>query len=200
MNLIGHTLPSALPRSSFGVLVAMMALTQAGAAQACWQEAAERYNVNAYVLQAIAKCESNLNPQAMNRSHVERTGTYDIGLMQINSSNLPGLKAYGIGEKELLDACTNIQVGAWILAQKVRRYGNTWEAVGAYNASCSKLKGAACTTARNRYASCVYSRLPDELKATNREVDSPTQATTQSGQRVAQAEVAQELIAVRVAQ
>src|SRR6186713_2962833 len=96
---------------------------------ACWQEAAERYNINPHVLHAIAKCESSLNPLAMNRSHTERTGTYDIGLMQINSSNLRALKAYGIGETELLDACTSINVGAWILAQKMQRHGNNWEAV-----------------------------------------------------------------------
>ncbi len=134
------------------------------ASLACWQEAAERYNINPHVLHAIAQCESSLNPQAMNRSHTERTGTYDIGLMQINSSNLPALKAYGIGESELLDACTSINVGAWILAQKMQRHGNNWEAVGAYNAACTQLKGEACTAARNRYARCVYRHLPRELK------------------------------------
>jgi hypothetical protein len=139
-------------------------LLAAGSAWGCWQEAAERYNVNPHVLHAIAKCESSLNPKAMNRSHIERTGTYDIGLMQINSSNLRGLRQHGIGEAELLDACTSINVGAWILAQKIQRHGHTWEAVGAYNAACTQLKGEACTAARTRYARCVYRNLPPELK------------------------------------
>lgn len=151
------------PRIVCALLVAVLG-TVCSTARACWQQAAERYNINPHVLMAIAKCESSMNPAAMNRSHYERTGTYDIGLMQINSSNLRSLSAMGIGERELLDACTNINVGAWILAQKVQRFGNSWEAVGAYNAACSQLKGEACSAARNKYARCVYKNLPPELK------------------------------------
>jgi hypothetical protein len=147
-------------------------LLATGPAWGCWQEAAERYNVNPHVLHAIAKCESSLNPKAMNRSHFERTGTYDIGLMQINSSNLRGLRDLGIGEAELLDACTSINVGAWILAQKIQRHGHSWEAVGAYNAACTQLKGEACTAARMRYARCVYRNLPPELKGGEARVES----------------------------
>jgi hypothetical protein len=160
-----HTSISRRLRDGVALLSCMAGLLAASPARAsCWQEAAERYNVNPHVLHAIAKCESSLNPKAMNRSHIERTGTYDIGLMQINSSNLRGLRAHGIGEAELLDACTSINVGAWILAQKIQRHGHNWEAVGAYNAACTQLKGEACTAARNRYARCVYRNLPPELK------------------------------------
>lgn len=100
-------------------------------AHACWEEAATWYRVNPYLLYAIAKTESGLNPSAINRN---KNGSYDIGLMQINSSWLPTLRKYGVEEKDLYDACTSIQVGAWILAQNMQRMGVTWEAVGAYNA------------------------------------------------------------------
>lgn len=139
--------------------VAALAFEWSCSVLACWDEAAQRYHINPRLLYAIAKCESDIRPEAVNRSHRARTGTYDIGLMQINSSHLQQLSAYGIGEQQLHDACTNIQVGAWILADKIHRHGLSWDAVGAYNAACTELKGNDCLAARSRYAWCVYRNL-----------------------------------------
>ena len=114
-------------RPTASVLVAL-ALLAAGPAHACWEEAAARYGVSSDLLVAIARTESNLDPAAIGRN---RNGSRDIGLMQINSAWLPTLAPHGIGEQELFEPCTNIQVGAWILAGNVQRLGYTWDAVGA---------------------------------------------------------------------
>src|SRR5437016_5685083 len=96
-------------------------------ARACWEQAALRYGVSPHLLYAIARVESNLNPLAVNTSNLASSGSYDIGLMQINSSHLRTLKRYGINEPDLQTPCTNITVGAWILSQNFSHYGNTWE-------------------------------------------------------------------------
>jgi soluble lytic murein transglycosylase-like protein len=142
------------------VLAALSGIAASNATYACWDEAERMYGVSSELLYAVARAESDLNPRAMNMSHKQRTGTYDIGLMQINSGHLPRLAKHGIGEKDLLEPCTNIKVGAWLLSGYFARHGVSWEAVGAYNAACSTLKGVACTEARSKYAWRVYKRLP----------------------------------------
>ncbi|NTV71037.1 MAG: lytic transglycosylase domain-containing protein [Azonexaceae bacterium] len=141
-------------------------------ALACWGEAGQRYGVSADLLYAIARVESNLNPKAVNRSHAQRTGSYDIGLMQINSRHLSVLSRHGIQESDLFDPCTNIQIGAWLLSDLFSRRGATWDAVGAYNAACTQLKGEACAKARAQYAWRVYRQLP--AQRSRQFVDAPS--------------------------
>ena len=129
---------------------------------ACWSDAERLYGVPSHLLYAVARAESDLQPGAVNLTHRDRTGTYDIGLMQINSSHLPKLATLGISESDLLEPCTNIKVGAWLLAESFARRGLSWDAVGAYNAACTQLKGDVCAAARSRYAWRVYRRLPVE--------------------------------------
>jgi len=100
--------------------------------QACFARAEEVYGVPAWLLWGVAKVESGFNPRALNTKNAN--GTWDIGLMQINSRWLPVLSRYGIRAEDLWDICTNIMVGAWVMAQNIHRMGWRWEAIGAYNA------------------------------------------------------------------
>ncbi len=102
----------------------------------CWQTAGERYRIDPWLLYSIAKKESSLRPGAIG---VNKDGTEDLGLMQINSQHLPVLRQYGITRATLLnDSCMNIMVGAWILSSNLYRHGNNTFALGAYNAGTKR--------------------------------------------------------------
>lgn len=109
----------------------------------CFEQAACRYNIAPEILYAIAKVESKFDTHAVNWN---KDGSYDYGIMQINSGwhKVLGADAWS----KLGDPCYNVNVGAWILARCIKRYGYNWEAVGCYNAS-SKNK-------RNEYAYKVW--------------------------------------------
>ena len=112
----------------------------------CFEEAGAEYGINPQILRAIAKVESNFNPAAIN---MNSNGTYDVGLMQINSS-----WAATIGKdrwKALGDACYNTKTGAWILSMCMNKYGYTWKAIGCYN---SQTPGK-----RDRYSKMVFEQL-----------------------------------------
>jgi soluble lytic murein transglycosylase-like protein len=117
-------------------LVLLFVLIGQSAHANCWNKASEYYHVDPWLLLAIAKVESGMNPYAIGKN---RDGSYDVGLMQINSSHFDELKLMGIDEQRLLsEPCTSIMVGASILSKMIRVYGNNWEAVGAYNAGLKK--------------------------------------------------------------
>ncbi len=137
-------------------IAAFLALAPAAHAGFCFKEAADLYAIPENVLRAIAKQESNFRSDAINRN---KDGSTDIGVMQINSSWLGDLAAYGIGEKELREPCTNIKVGAWILSKNTQALGWNWNAIGAYNVGCKKLSKEECAARRNSYAWKIHQAL-----------------------------------------
>ena len=112
----------------------------------CFEEAGAQYGINPQILRAIAKVESNFNPAAINRN---TNGTYDFGLMQINSIWAPTIGKEGWNN--LGDACYNAKTGAWILAMCMSKYGYTWKAIGCYNSQTPEK--------RDRYSKRVFDQL-----------------------------------------
>jgi soluble lytic murein transglycosylase-like protein len=119
-------------------------LASNGARADCFDEAARYQKVNPLILRAIAWQESHNTPDAL---HKNDNGSTDYGLMQINSIHLPALAQYGISKQALMEPCKNVYIAAWHLRQKMNKYGNTWQAVGAYHSETPAL--------RDRYASQI---------------------------------------------
>lgn len=100
----------------------------------CVDEAAQRFGHDPKLLSALVQIESGGKCIAIHPV-MNANKTYDIGCLGINSAWLPLLqKKFGFTESDLYEPCNNIHVGAWVLAKNIRLYGNTWRAVGAYNA------------------------------------------------------------------
>ncbi len=103
----------------------------------CWDQAGAYHNIDPWLLYAIASVESNFNPVAHNKAN--RNGTFDFGMMQINSVHFPELRKYGIPFEILADRCGSTYVGAWILSRAFKQCGRNWKAVAAYNTgSCNR--------------------------------------------------------------
>lgn len=135
-----------------GLLIAGTALCSIARAD-CLDEAAAFHRVSSTLVRGIAQVESGMRSWVTNTN---TNGSEDIGLMQINSVHLPRLAKFGITRQSLFDPCTNAYVGTWILADCLSRYGETWTAVGCYNAGSPDK--------RLRYANRVYQKLQSTSK------------------------------------
>ncbi|EMV3302136.1 transglycosylase SLT domain-containing protein, partial [Salmonella enterica] len=103
-------------------------------------------------LRAISWKESRYRVNAIGINPV--TG-YGSGLMQVDSQHFNELARYGIKPEHLTtDPCMNIYTGAYYLAIAFKKWGVSWEAVGAYNAGFRKTERQ--NQRRLAYASDVY--------------------------------------------
>jgi soluble lytic murein transglycosylase-like protein len=114
----------------------------------CFAQAGAYQGVNPMILRAIAWFESKGDPGAVHRN---ADGSIDVGQAQINSIHFGELRRYGVPPGALKDACVNTYVAAWMLKQKMIRYGNTWRAVGAFHSETPRL--------RDEYARSIHAVL-----------------------------------------
>ena len=101
-------------------------------AEKCIIPAATYHSVNYYLLRALLKVESGLNPGAVNRNS---NGSIDVGLGQHNSIHFGELAKFGLAPQHLLDACVSTYVAAWELKKSIDRFGNTWEGIAHYHSA-----------------------------------------------------------------
>ena len=85
------------------------------------------------------------------RTALARGESVDVGLMQINSYWIHKLR---LSPDIVLDPFVNLTVGAWILAQELKRYGNNWKGVGSYHTPASRNPVRA-----KKYAERVYKKM-----------------------------------------
>lgn len=111
--------------------LALALLSPALATARCFDEAARYHHVNPWILRAIAAQESGFNPNAVHP--VNANGTRDHGMAGINDVHLLELARYGITAADLRDSCKSIFIAGWHLRRMTNKFGNTWEAVGAYH-------------------------------------------------------------------
>ncbi|PLX82393.1 MAG: murein transglycosylase [Desulfuromonas sp.] len=143
-----------------GLLFLLTVLLPARGEAFCFEEAGEMYDVPPGLLWAIAKVESGFDPLAV---CVNRNGSVDFGVMQINSCWEGQIDPQTWDNLE--DPCTNVKVGARILAECIDRLGYTWEGIGCYN--------AISTDKRAAYARKVLDVVQQMRQQTARQNDQP---------------------------
>lgn len=93
-----------------------------------FEEAARTYGLSSKLLKAVAKAESNFNPNAVSKAGA-------VGVMQL----MPGT-AKSLGVTDSYDARQNIMGGAKYLKQNLEKFGDVSLALAAYNAGPGSVK------------------------------------------------------------
>lgn len=102
---------------------------------ACLSVAAQNYAIPPQVLLSILHVEGGKVGQQVRNTN----GTYDLGPMQINTLwTKPLSREWGVSRataKRLIrdDACTNINVAAWIFRKNWNEAGSLYKAIAWYN-------------------------------------------------------------------
>ncbi|GAC1632180.1 MAG: hypothetical protein NVS9B10_26360 [Nevskia sp.] len=144
-------------------VVTVICATQNSVERICLSRMAARFGVPQALLAAVREQEGG----RVGGWNANADGSFDYGIMQINSRWLPQLELQGYSAKVLTyDACASIAAGAWILSNALADAGvwrkdaadphAYWRAVGRYHSRTPSLNRA--------YAEGVWARY-SRLKA-----------------------------------
>lgn len=103
----------------------------------CFDDAAQYHHVNPWILRAIAAQETGFRPNTVARNS---NNTVDLGMFGVNSVHLAELAQYGVSRSDLMDECKAAFVAGWHLGKQVRKFGNSWLAVGAYHSTTPRYR------------------------------------------------------------
>jgi soluble lytic murein transglycosylase-like protein len=114
------------------VIIFISLLSFASPYEGYFEGAAKTFGIESALLKRIAMIESSMNPRALN---LNKNGTYDLGLMQINTIHLKRLGKIGVTRDALMDPEVNIYVGALLLSSHIRKRGYNLDAIGNYHSA-----------------------------------------------------------------
>lgn len=106
-------------------------------ANQCIVRASREYDVHPLVIKAVVLVEGG-KPGMVNRNS---NGSYDLGVMQLNTINLPAMKKKfrWLNFTKLTDnTCANIIVGSYFLSEKIKEAGSVVKGVGNYHSKTEK--------------------------------------------------------------
>jgi soluble lytic murein transglycosylase-like protein len=102
-----------------------------------FKELGEHYGISPLLLKNIAKVESDLNPNCVNRN---KNGTTDYGIMQINSVHFSQLAAYGINQNNIMNPKINILAGAILVKNLTDKRLLSYDSIGRYHSNTPYFK------------------------------------------------------------
>lgn len=135
----------------------------------CVAEAAERTGVSFLALATVLAVEAG----EVGQMRANRNGTYDYGPMQINSVRVADLeRRFTVDRRRLRwDGCYNVAVGAFVLAEELRRARDVPPrkrlavAIGNYHSRTPHLRGRYLRRAFERAVSLLRPGVWDRLLA-----------------------------------
>lgn len=106
----------------------------------CWDYAGSKFNVDPWLLFAIADVESTFRTGIKSKN---KNASYDLGLMQINTIHIPYFQGKGLSKEEIqYDSCKNIIAAAYLLRKSINKYGYNIDGIGGYHSGTPRLRKA----------------------------------------------------------
>ncbi|MCE2571651.1 lytic transglycosylase domain-containing protein [Motilimonas eburnea] len=118
----------------------------------CMVQSANAYGFDVKWLKLLHRMEGGKSGTVK----LNKDGSYDLGIMQINTINLADLKRVKpdtTWKNLAVEPCRNIDASAWYFTKMLKkRKGNLWEAIGDYNSTTPKVRHTYLVRAMSIYA------------------------------------------------